>query len=63
VIFRLGGYPPFTISEFIAHWWTYLLETGPCRVLDTFRHFLASKLMLTDYQQRASSYKQISRIV
>ena len=63
LLVRLGGYPPFTVLAFIAHWWAYLRETSPCRVFDACRHFLVSKLMLIDYQQRASPYKQISRIV
>jgi len=58
-----GGFPPFTLSDFFSSWWEYLIETSPCRLLDTLRHFIASKLMFTDYYQRTSSYKQISRII
>jgi ribosomal protein S18 acetylase RimI-like enzyme len=59
----LGGYPPFTLSDYFSSWWTYLSGTTPCRFLDTFRHFVANKLIYTDYHQRTSSYKQISRII
>jgi len=58
-----GGFPPFTLSDLFSSWWTYLIETTPCRLFDTFRHFLANKLMFTDYHQRTSSYKQISRVI
>ena len=59
----LGGQPPFTLLEYFSSWWTYVIGTTPCRLLETFRHFVANKLLLPDYHQRTSSYKQISRII
>ena len=61
-IFILGGYPPLTLSDLLASWWTYLIETSPCRLLSSLRLFVMNKFMWPDYQ-RNTSYKQISRII
>jgi len=59
-----GGYPPFTLSDFFfSGWWTFVIRTSPCRLLYAFRHFLTTKFLFTDYHQRTSTYKQISRII
>ena len=63
VLLLLGGFPPFTLSDYFSSWWTYLIETSPCRFLDSLRHFLASKFVPIDAHQRTTSYKQISRII
>jgi len=59
----LGGYPSLTLTDFLSNIWTYLMQTSPCRLLNTMRYFLMNKFILMDYFQRPSSYKQISRII
>ncbi|CAF1305071.1 unnamed protein product [Adineta ricciae] len=58
-----GGYPPFTLSDFLSTWWTYLIETSPCRFLNRLGHFVTDRLIFLNNRQRLSSYKQISRII
>ncbi len=61
--FYLGGYPSLTLADFLSNIWTYLMQTSPCRLLNTMRYFVMNKFILMDYFQRPSSYKQISRII
>ncbi|UJR28261.1 hypothetical protein I4U23_009511 [Adineta vaga] len=58
-----GGYPPFTLSDLFSNWWTYLIETSPCRFLCRLRHFVTDRLIFLNNHQRTFSYKQISRII
>ncbi len=61
--FVLGGYPPLSIFDFLLNIWTCLIRTNPCRLLNTMRYFVINKLIFMDYNQRPSSYKQISHII
>ncbi|CAF2831077.1 unnamed protein product [Rotaria sp. Silwood2] len=62
-LLNASGYPPFTISDFLSNIWIYLMRANPCHLLNTIKHFVKNKLIFTDSYQRASSYKQISRII
>ncbi|CAF3398499.1 unnamed protein product [Rotaria sp. Silwood1] len=58
-----GGYPPFTLGDFVSNWWIYLIGTNPCRLIQTFGNFITNRFIFTDNHPRTSSYKQISRII
>lgn len=58
-----GGYPPFTISDFLSNLWKNLTKTNPCRLLSYFKDYVLTKFLSGDMNQRASSHKQISRII
>ncbi|CAF1631726.1 unnamed protein product [Adineta ricciae] len=62
-----GGYPPFTLSDFLTNMWMGLTKAGPCRLLNTLRYFLTDRLLFLNTNKRlsssSSSYKQLSRIV